>query len=89
MVNNHVLFCNNSLGVGENACRCWAPFHDVILLIDHVSLTLDDVTSFLRFINVRNTYMTVAGFLQCNGGKLEDSEGYNCFFIVSCVLESK
>ena len=30
-------------------------FYDVILPIDHVSLTLDGVTSFLCNINVRNT----------------------------------
>ena len=33
--------------------------------------------------------INMCGILQCNGGKLEESEGYNCFFIVSCVLESK
>ena len=76
-------------------CRYLAPFYDVILPIDHVSMTLDDVTSFLGVINLRNTCKKLAlqsnllaGFLQCNGGKLEESEGYNCFFIVSCVLES-
>ena len=31
------------------------PFYDVILPIDHVSLTLNGVTSFLRVINIRNT----------------------------------
>ena len=50
---NRVLFCNNSLG--GNACRYLAPFYDVILPIDHVSLTLNGVTSFLCVINVRNT----------------------------------
>ena len=67
-------------------------FYDVILPIAHVSLMLDDVTSFLRVINIRNTCVTVkniCGILQCNGGKLEESEGYNYFFIISCVLESK
>ena len=69
-------------------------FYDVILPIDHASLTLDGVTSFLRVLNVGkhvNAFVTVkplAGFLQCNCGKLEESEGYNCFFIVSCVLEA-
>ena len=53
MVKNCVLFCNNSLG--GNACRYLALFNDVILPNDHVSLTLDGVTSFLRVINVRNT----------------------------------
>ena len=49
----HVLFCNNSLG--GNAWHYFEPFYDVILSIDHVSLTLDDVASFLCVTNVRNT----------------------------------
>ena len=53
MVKNRVLFCNNSLG--GNAWRSLAPFYDVILSTDHVSLTLDGVASFLCVINVRNT----------------------------------
>ena len=52
MVKNRVLFCNNSLG--GNAWRYLAPFYDVIRPIDHVSLTLDCVTSFLCVINIRN-----------------------------------
>ena len=53
MVKNHVLFSNNSLG--RNAWRYLAPFYDVILSIDQVSLTLDSVASFLCVISVRNT----------------------------------
>ena len=26
--------------------------------------------------------------IQCNGAKLEESEGYNCFFIISCELRA-
>ena len=37
-------------------------------------------------VNACVTVKPLAGFLQCNGGKLEESEGYNCTFIVSCVL---
>ena len=29
------------------------------------------------------------GFLQCNGGKLEEAEDFKCVFVVYCVLESK
>ena len=48
MVKNPVLFRNNSL-------RCYlAPFYDVILPINQVSLMFDSVTSFLCIINVRN-----------------------------------
>ena len=35
------------------------------------------------------TARPLVGFLQCNGGKLEESEGFNYVFFVSCVLESK
>ena len=52
MVKNRVLFCNNSLG--RYAWSYLAPFYDIILSIDHVSLTLDRVTSFLHVINIRN-----------------------------------
>ena len=59
-----------------------APFYDVILSIDHVSLTCV-LWSFLYVINVKNTCKRLvsvkhlAQFLQCNGGKLEESEGYD------------
>ena len=56
----------------------------------------------MNHVNACVTARHMAGFLQCNGGKLEEFEGYNCFvfflllfflgvffFIVSCVLESK
>ena len=29
------------------------------------------------------------GVLQCNGGKLEEAEGFKCVFLIYCVLESK
>ena len=32
---------------------------------------------------------TIAGFLECNGGKLEEAEDFKCVFIVCCVFESK
>ena len=51
------------------------PFYDVILPIDHVSLTFDGVTSFLRVINVKETFKrlryskTFGGiFFQYSGG---------------------
>ena len=78
-----------------NARHYLVPFYDVILPVNHVSLMLDGVMSFLHVITIKNTHkclcysQTFGGFLQYNGRKLEESEGYNCFFIVSCVLESK
>ena len=91
IVKHRVLFCNNSLG--GNAWRYSAPYYDVILPIDHIALTLDGVTTFLRVINVRNTCKRLR-YNQTFGGISSvqwrtESEGYNCFFIVSCVLESK
>ena len=60
-------------------------------------MTFDGVMSFSRIKNLRNTckrlcnitVKDVGGISSCNGGKLEKSEGYNCFLVVSCVLESK
>ena len=63
------------------------PFYDVIFLIDHVSLTFDGVTSFLRIINVKNTCKRLR-YSETFGGifysTMAESEGYNCF--VSDVL---
>ena len=60
-------------------------------------LALGGVTSFLRLkdvtysckINVCDTGQLLTGFLQCNGGKLEEAEDFKCVFVVYCVLESK
>ena len=58
-------------------------------------MTLDGVTSFLALktyeilVNACITVKIVGGISLCNGGKLEESEGSNYFYIVFCVLESK
>ena len=39
-------------------------------------------------VNVCNTVQLLAGFLQCNGGKLEEAEYFKCIVVVYCVLES-
>ena len=57
-------------------------------------MALDDVTSFLRLKDTTNTctgmrHSLTIGILQCNGGKLEETEDFKCVFIVYCVLESK
>ena len=54
-------------------------------------MALDGVTSFLRLKGVTITCkrMRLAGVLQCNGGKLEETEDFECVFVVYCVLESK
>ena len=36
-------------------------------------------------VNTCITVKIVGGISLCNGGKLEESEGLNCFFIVFCV----
>ena len=55
-------------------------------------MALDGVTSFLRLKDVTITCKRMgvfAGVLQCNGGKLEETEDFECVFVVYCVLESK
>ena len=61
-------------------------------------VALDGVTSFLRLndvtnrcvhVNVCDTVHLLAGFFQCNGGKLEEAEDFKCVFFVYCVLEWK
>ena len=58
-------------------------------------MALDGVTSFLRLKDVTSTFkrmrrsLSIAGVLQCNGGKLEEAEDFECVFVVYCVLESK
>ena len=58
-------------------------------------MALDGVTSFLRLkdvkthVNVSETVRSLAGFLQCNGGKLEEAEYFKFVFIVYCEFESK
>ena len=58
-------------------------------------MALDGVTSFSRLkdvkthVNVCETVRRLAGFLQCNGGKLEEAEDLKFVFIVYCEFESK
>ena len=40
-------------------------------------------------LNLCDTVQLLAGFLQCNGGKLEEAEYFKCVFVVKCVFESK
>ena len=54
-------------------------------------MTLDGVTSFLRLkdvtkhVNVCDVVLVLAGVLQCNGGKSEETEDFKCVFIVYFV----
>ena len=59
-------------------------------------MALDGVTSCLHLKDVTNTctrmrrsLKLLAGIIQCNGGKLEETEDFKCVFVVNCVLESK
>ena len=58
-------------------------------------MALDGETSFLRLkgvtfhVNVCDVVKVLAGVLQCNGGKLEEAEDFECVFVDYCVLESK
>ena len=40
-------------------------------------------------VNVCDVVEVLAGVLQCNGGKLEEAEDFECVFVIYCVLESK
>ena len=40
-------------------------------------------------VNNSITVKTVGGIYLCDGGQLQESEGYNYFFVVFYVLESK
>ena len=97
MVKFSDLFCNKSLG--SSGQHYLAPFQrhsNTLLMSELVSMTLDGVTSFFScqqrkkiHVNDRITVKTVDGNSLCDGRKLEESEGYNYFFVVFYVLESK
>ena len=46
-------------------------------------------TAYEMHVNVSVTVKTVGGISLFDDGKLEESEGYNYFFVVFYVLESK
>ena len=48
---------------GWKCVTLFGPLYEVILPIDHILLTLDGVTSFLRVVNVRNESQTNMGSL--------------------------
>ena len=56
-------------------------------------VALDGVTFFYVWkmlhihVNVCDTAQLLAGFLQCNGGKLEEAEDFKFVFVVYYVLE--
>ena len=58
-------------------------------------MALDGATSFLRLKDVTikcklmRRSLSIGGRFQCNGGKLEEAEDFECVFVVYCVLESK
>ena len=58
-------------------------------------VAFDGVTSFWRLkdvkthVNVCETVRRLAGFLQRNGGKSEETEDFKSVFVVYCEFESK
>ena len=38
------------------------------------------------YVKVCDTVQLLAGAIQCNGGKLEETEYFKCVFVVYCVL---
>ena len=90
MVKLSDVLCNKSLG--GSARRYLAPFRrhaDALLTSVIASTALDDVTSFFLRVNISVTIKTVGGISLCDGGQLEEPEGYNYFFVIFYVLESK
>ena len=55
-------------------------------------IALDGVTAFCRLKDVTNTCKptrnspSIAGFLQCNGGKLEEAKDFKCVFVAYIVF---
>ena len=54
-------------------------------------VALDGVKSFLclKYATYSCKHMPHRGFLQCNGGKLEEAADFKGVYVVYCVLESK
>ena len=54
---------------------------------------LDGVTSFSTLkrqihVNVCETIKLLAGFLKCNGRKLEEAKDFKCVFVFYCLFEA-
>ena len=62
---------------------------DILLTSVFVVTTLDGLTLFFSRQQCKKCMETVCGISLRNGGKLEESEGYNYFFTAFCVLQSK
>ena len=53
-------------------------------------MVLDSISWFLCLKDVTNTGKRMRPSLStCNGGKLEEAEGFKCVLVVYCMLESK
>ena len=84
MEKNSDLFCNKSLG--GSARRYLAPFwrlFDILQTSVYVATRLDCQTSFFSGQQHKKSLKLTYG------GKLEESEGCNYFFVVFYVIESK
>ena len=65
--------------------RYLAPFRrhfDTLLTSIFVSTTLDNVNNAKMHVNNNVAVKTVGGISLCHGGKLEESDGYNYFYVV-------
>ena len=51
--------------------------------------SFNDWKTLQTHVNECDKVQLLAGFFQCNGGKLEEAEVFKCVFVVYCVLESK
>ena len=84
--------------LGGSAQRYLAPFQRhfyTLLTFVFISTTLDGVMSFFsrqqrkKYMQTSALVKTVGGISLCDGGKLDETEGYNHFFVVFYVFESK
>ena len=65
--------------------NCYCKMASVVALYGVASfLRLKDATYSCKRIRHSPTF---GGFIQCNGGKLEEAEDFKCVFVVYCVLE--
>ena len=88
--NNSVLNARGKRALADviSNCKCRQSWLSSVV-------ALDGVTSFLRLKEVTNAFkrmqhsQTIGGILQCNGGKLEESEYLKWIFVIYYVLESK
>ena len=62
-------------------------YESVVLTLERRNKYMETFSKQSKVKEERNCCL--AGFLQCNGGKLEEAEDSKCVFVVVCLFESK